>query len=221
MIKAFIFDIDGTLIDSNAAHAETWKIALEKYGKNVTFDEMKKLIGMGGDKILEKYLTEEENKDFGKDLEDFRGKLFRKEYLPNIKPFPKVRELFEKILKDDKQIALATSAEEEDIEKYKEIADIKDLINKETSSDDVENSKPDPDIFEAAFAKLKDVSKNEVLIIGDTIYDAKSAVKCGLKIIGVTSGGWSAEKLSSEGCFKVYQDVAGIIDRYDEIKKLI
>lgn len=220
MLKAFIFDIDGTLIDSNAAHAETWKIALEKYGKDVTFDEMKKLIGMGGDKILEKYLTEKENKDFGKDLEDFRGKLFRKEYLPYIKPFPKVRELFQKILDDNKQIALATSAEEDDIEKYKEIANIKDLVDKETSSDDVEDSKPDPDIFEVAFNRLKDVEKDEVLIIGDTVWDAKAAVKCSIKIIGVKSGGWSAEKLYSEGYIKVYRDIKEIYDRFDEILNL-
>lgn len=217
MLKAIIFDVDGTLIDSNDAHAEAWKTAFEKYGKDVTFDEMKKLIGMGGDKILEKYLSDKENKEFGKDLENFRNELFSEKYLPKIKPFPKVRELFQK-LKDEKiQTALATSGNEEDIKKYKEIANISDLVKKETSSDDVEESKPDPDIFQQAFKKLKNVTKKEVIIIGDTIYDVEAARKTGLKIIGVESGGWSPEKLKENGCENVYKDIAEIYKNFNRI----
>ncbi len=217
MLKAFIFDVDGTLIDSNDAHAETWKIAFEKYGKNVTFNEMKKLIGMGGDKILERYLTEEENDKFGKKLEDFRSELFSEKYLPNIKSFPKVRELFQKLKNEKIQTALATSGNEEDIKKYKEIANISGLVKRETSSDDVKESKPDPDIFQQAFKKLKDVTKEEVIIIGDTIYDAEAARKTGIKIIGVKSGGWSLEELKENGCEYVYKDIAEIYKNFDRI----
>lgn len=217
MKKALIFDIDGTLIDSNDAHARTWKIAFEKYGKHVLFDEMKKVIGMGGDKIREKYLSAKENKEFGDELEEFRGNHFRKEYLPAIRPFPKVRELFQKLSENGFQIALATSANEEEIDEYKKIAEIEDLVSKETSADDVSDSKPDPDIFEEAFRKLKDAAKPEVLIIGDTPFDAVAAKRAEIEIYGVKSGGWSEERLKEEGCSEVFADIAEIYENFERI----
>lgn len=217
MIKAVIFDIDGTLIDSNAAHAETFVKAFAKYGKKVSFEEMKCLIGMGADKILEKYLSKKEIEDFGDDLTEYRKEIFLNDYLPEIKVFPKVRQLFEKLQTDGKQTALATSAGDDEKKKYMKLLDISDLIEAETSADDAEESKPAPDIFCAAFEKLENVGKAEVLIIGDTIYDAEAADKAGIKIIGVESGGWSREELSKKGCTKVFRDIAEIYRNYGEI----
>lgn len=217
MLKAFIFDIDGTLIDSNESHARSFVRAFDKFGKKVTFSQLICLIGMGADKILERFLSKQEISEFGEELKDYRKELFLKEYLPEIQTFPMLRELFEKIKNDDKQIVLASSAGDKELKEYKKLMNISDLIEDETSSDDAEESKPDPDIFEAAFSKLKNVRKSETIIIGDTIYDAKAAVTANIKIIGVTSGGWTAEKLYSEGCIKVYRDIAEIYDRVDEV----
>jgi len=217
LIKAIIFDIDGTLMDSNDAHAKSFVEAFKEFGKAVPFDEIKCLIGMGADDILEKYLSKEEIKDFGEKLTEFRKKDFLENYLPDVKIFPKVRELFERIKADGKQSALASSASEEELEKYRKKLNISDLYEKETNSDDAEEAKPAPDIFQAAFDKLKDVEKSEVLVIGDTPYDAEAATKAKLTIFGVTSGGWSREKLLETGCAEVFRDIAKIYRNYEKL----
>ena len=217
MIKAVIFDIDGTLIDSNAEHAESFVEVFKEYGKTVAPGELKCLIGMGADDILKKYLSETEIEEFGEQLKERRKNIFLEKYFPALKTFPKLRQLFEKIGEDGKQIALASSASEEELEKYKKLLKIDDLYEEETNADDAQNAKPEPDIFLAAFEKLKNVEKKEVLVIGDTPYDAEAAVKAKLEMIGVNSGGWSTEELLKAGCTKVYKDLEEIFVRYDEI----
>jgi HAD superfamily hydrolase (TIGR01549 family) len=217
LIKAVIFDIDGTLIDSNDAHAESFVAAFKEFGKTVPFVEMKWLIGMGADKILEKYLTKREIEEFGEDLTEYRKRLFLKDYLPELKTFPKTRELLEKIKRDDKKLALASSASKEELKKYHGLLKVDDLLDEETSSDDAEESKPAPDIFQAAIGKLKNLEKREALVVGDTPFDAEAAGKARLKIIGVKSGGWSRAKLKEKGCLEVYENVAEIFENYAKI----
>jgi HAD superfamily hydrolase (TIGR01549 family) len=217
LIKAVIFDIDGTLIDSNEAHAESFVKAFEKFGKVVPFEELKCLIGMGADDILEKYLAKNEIEEFGEDLKEYRKNIFLEDFLPELKVFPKTRELFEKLKSDEIQTALASSAGEDELKEYKKLLKIDDFIEEETNADDAEEAKPEPDIFLAALDKLKNVEKTEVLVVGDTPYDAKAATKAGLKIFGVESGGWSREKLLEENCAEVYRDIAGIFENYGKI----
>lgn len=215
-VKAVIFDIDGTLIDSNEAHAESFVKAFKKYGKTVPFEELKCLIGMGAGDILEKYLSEEEIEDFGEELKEYRKKIYLEELFPNLKTFPKMRGLFEKIKADGKKIALASSASSEELEKYREKLNLDGLYEEETNADDTDEAKPEPDIFQAALKKLKNVSENEAIVVGDTPYDAIAAKKAGLKIIGVKSGGWSREKLLNEGCSEVYEDIGEIFKIYEK-----
>jgi len=216
LIKAIIFDIDGTLIDSVDAHAEAWQKAFEKFGKKIQFYELRRQVGKGGDQFLPVFLTRKEIKEFGKDVEELRGKIFKKEYLPKIKPFPKVRDLFQKIKADGKMIALASSAKEEELEAYKKIANIADLIEEQTSTDDAEKSKPFPDIFQAAIEKLKGVKAIEAVIIGDTAYDAEAATKAKIKVVGVLSGGWTRTEMLKTDCAEVYKDVAEILKDYEK-----
>lgn len=217
MIKAVIFDIDGTLIDSNGEHADSFAEIFKQYGKDVPSEELKCLIGMGADDILKKYLSEAEIEKFGEQIKEQRKKLFLEKYFPKLKTFPKLRPLFEKISGDGKQIALASSASEEELEKYKKLLNIDDLYEEETNADDAPKAKPEPDIFLAAFERLKNVEKSEILIVGDTPYDAEAAVKAEMKIIGVNSGGWTTEKLLESGCSKVYRDIEDILANYADI----
>jgi beta-phosphoglucomutase-like phosphatase (HAD superfamily) len=155
MPKALIFDIDGTLIDSVDLHARAWQRALAHFGHEVAFDEVRQQIGKGGDQLMPVFLSEAEIERYGEDLESHRTDLFRLEFLPAVRAFPEVRALFERAKADGKRLVLASSAKGEELARYKELAEIGDLIEAETSSDDAEKSKPHPDIFAASLGELR------------------------------------------------------------------
>ena len=215
MIKAIIFDIDGTLVDSVDLHARAWQETFRKYGREVEFERVRHQIGKGGDQLMPVFFSEEELARFGKEMEKFRGDLFKREYISRVRAFPQVRELFERIRRDGLRIALASSAKEDELETYKEVARITDLVEEETSADDAEKSKPHPDIFEAALAALGDVQADEAIVVGDTPYDAEAAGKINLRTIGVLCGGFPEEELRAAGCASIYRDPADLLARYD------
>src|SRR5918997_1741736 len=133
---AVIFDIDGTLLDSVDLHARAWQDAFAHFGHEVAFEAIRPQIGKGGDQIMPVFIDPDELKRIGKDLEEYRKDLFKRNYLPRVKPFPKVRELFLTILKHDQRIALASSGKRDEVAAYKRIAGIDDLVQEDTSSDD-------------------------------------------------------------------------------------
>ena len=212
MFTSVIFDIDGTLVDSVDLHAEAWRQALERFGKKISFAEVRRQIGKGGDQLMPVFLSRQELQNFGDELEQYRSDLFKKEFLSRVKAFPDVRQLFQRIRQDDKRIALASSAKGDELKTYKAIAGIEDLVETETSSDDADRSKPYPDIFQAALAQLGDIRPDNVVVVGDTIYDAEAAGKAHLRTIGVMCGGWSEEDLRRAGCIAVYRDPADLLN---------
>ena len=216
-LLAFIFDIDGTLVDSNELHVDSWDIAFRHFGKTFSREQLRAQIGKGSDQYLPEFLTAEEIKRFGKELDEYRSEVFRKEFLPRVRPFPKVRELFQRISDDDKRIVLASSGKKPDTEYYVKLLQVGDLIEGCTSGDDTEHSKPAPDIFSAALDKLSDVSARQAVAVGDTRFDVEAAAKTGLATIGVTCGGTSNEVLRSTGAIAVYRDPADLLHNYGAI----
>jgi HAD superfamily hydrolase (TIGR01509 family) len=214
MTGAVIFDVDGTLLDSVDYHARAWQETFARYGIRTTFEEVRSQIGKGGDQLMPVFVPKEMLDRVGKKMKDERGDDFREKYLPLVKPFPKVRELFERLKADRVPVALASSGTEEEVAEYKKIAGIADLLDEETSSDDAEKSKPHPDIFLAALEKLGDPDRAKVVAVGDTPYDAQAAGKAGLRTVGVLCGGWSADELREAGCSAVYRDPAGLLASY-------
>jgi HAD superfamily hydrolase (TIGR01509 family) len=214
-LEAVIFDIDGTLVDSVDLHAKAWQIAFDKFGKKVSFGAIRRQIGKGADQLLPVFFSKVELDQFGDELNSYRSKLFKQEYLLTVKAFPKVRELFERIKQDGRQIALASSAKDDELEAYKKIARIADLTETETSSGDVKKSKPYPDIFATALKELGNIAPDQVIAVGDTPYDAEAAGKINLRVIGLLCGGWNEEELRRAGCVTVYQDPADLLARYD------
>ena len=190
MIKAVVFDVDGTLVDSNDLHVRAWCEAFRHYGKEVPYQEVHGQMGKGGDQLMPVFCSKEELEEFGEELERRRVELFTSDYLPRVRPFPRVRELFERAKADGLQIALASSAKEEELERHKKNLGIEDLLEAATSADDAERSKPHPDIFCAALA--------------------------GLRGVGLLSGGFAEETLREAGAVAVYRDVSDLLDNYDE-----
>jgi HAD superfamily hydrolase (TIGR01549 family) len=216
MADAIIFDIDGTLLDSVDYHARAWQETFARYGIKVAFEDVRWQIGKGGDELLPVFVPQGRIDEIGAEMKKERGRYFQKKYLSLVKPFPKVRELFERLKSDGKRIVLASSATRDEVEKYKKIAGIADLLESDTSADDAERSKPNPDIFLAALEKLGDIDRKRVVVVGDTPYDAEAAGKAGLTTVGVLCGGFPEDVLRRAGCVALFQDPADLLARYKD-----
>jgi HAD superfamily hydrolase (TIGR01509 family) len=215
MVKAVIFDIDGTLVDTVDMHAETWQRAFREFGKEIDFQTVRDQVGKGGDQLIPVFLTKEEFDKFGEQISKRRNEIYQSDYMPKAKPFPKVRELFERIRSDGKRIALASSAPEKELKFYKKLLNISDLLEEETSADGAENSKPEPDIFQSAVHKLKGIEAGDCIVVGDTPYDAEAAGKAGIPTIGVLCGGFPEKWLRDSGCIEIYRDPADLLANYE------
>ena len=217
MIEAVIFDIDGTLVDSVDLHAQAWKETFRHYGKDIPYEQVRRQIGKGGDQLMPVFFSREELERFGEEMEEYRSHLYKRDYLSRVRAFPMVRELFERVKRDGKRIALASSAKADELSAYKRIADIEDLSEKETSADDAEKSKPHPDIFQAAMEELELSDPSLAVVIGDTPYDAEAAGRARLRNrIGLLCGGFPEKELRAAGMMEIYLDPADLLKNYED-----
>lgn len=215
MIKAILFDVDGTLIDSNDLHAAAWREAFLHFGVDLPLDTIRSQIGKGGDNLIPALLPPDLVQAQQEEIETYRSDLFKRDYLPRVVPFPGVRDLFERIVSDGKRIVLATSAKAEELHFHLGLIGASDLVTATTSADDVASSKPDPDIFAAALAKVSPATADEVLVVGDTPYDVDAAAKAGLRTIAVRSGGFPDEVLLAAGAAELWGSLADLLANYD------
>jgi len=213
-VRAVIFDIDGTLLDSVDLHAQAWVDAFAHFGVTVSHDQARSQIGKGGDQLLPVFLDPERIEREGETIEAYRSDLFKRDYLAKVKPFPGVRALFEHLKGQGLTIALASSGKAKEVEHYQSLMKVEDLTDVVVSSDDVERSKPFPDIFQAALEKLAPITAAEAVVIGDTPYDADAAQKAGLPTIGVLCGGFPEADLKGAGCIALYKDPQDLLDGY-------
>lgn len=207
--KAAIFDLDGTLLDSVDLHALAWHEAMVKFGHDVTLEQVRSQIGKGGDKLIPVFLSADEQRDHGKELEEWRGRRFKTRYLPLVRPFSAVPDLLRRLRDGRLRIAVASSAKRDELDKYLDIAGIADLVDATTSSEDADESKPAPDVFEIILKKLK-IAGADAVAIGDTPYDATAAGKAGVATIGVLCGGFTETSLREAGCFEVFRGPAAL-----------
>ncbi len=214
MPKAVIFDVDGTLVDSVDLHARAWQDAFRSFGHDFDFQAIRSQIGKGGDQLMPVFLSKQILEQQGEQIAQQRSQTFKDKYLPHVIAFPDVRALFKRVEADNKKIALASSAKEEELNTYKQIARIEDMAHAHASSGAVERSKPSPDIFDAALDQLPGIEPRDVIVVGDTPYDAEAAAKAGMKTIGLLSGGFAEQDLRAAGCIAIYQDPADLLKKY-------
>ena len=212
MARAILLDLDGTLVDSNDAHASAWVEALRKHGHQVHFDSVRRLIGKGGDKLLPEVTGLDDESAEAAAIHEARLEIFLSRFLPHVRPFAQVRALLERLKQDGYRLAVATSAKSKELERLLERAGVADLTEAETTSDDAENSKPSPDIVQAALDKLG-LPARDALMLGDTPYDVEAAALAGVPLVGVRCGGWDDEGL--RGALAVYDDPADLLARYE------
>jgi HAD superfamily hydrolase (TIGR01549 family) len=205
---AVLFDVDGTLIDSNAAHADAWEKALREHGFAVTADEIRPLIGMGSDKLLPEVAHVEEASAAGRELSRRKKELFA-ERLPSLEPTRGVRALVEFLIDRGVDLIIATSAGDDEMNALLERAGVVDLIPKRTSKDDASSSKPDPDIVYAALAKSRH-PRERTIMIGDTPYDIEAARRAGIATVALRCGGyWRDDDLRD--AVAIFDDPAALL----------
>jgi len=214
MVEAVLSDIDGTLVQSNWLHAAAWKDAFAVAGIDLGVETIRRQIGKGGDELIPFFVPFWRSRILEDPLKAYRKLIFKQDYLNKIEAFPATRELFQRMKTSGIKIALASSASKDELETYKAIARISDLVDVSTTADDVDRSKPHPDIFQTALHRLG-AKPARVLALGDTPWDAESAGKAGIRTIGVTTGGWTEQELYDFGCIEVYKDVAHLLENFD------
>lgn len=217
-VEAMIFDMDGTLIDSNDLHAQAWKDAFADYGVSFEFDTVRMQIGKGGDLLVPDLLNAKQMIAFGKEIQDYRKKLFRERYRHRVEPFPSISETFARLRDEGIRIVIATSSNEEDLSFYIDLLGVEELIDDATSKDDVEMSKPAPDVFSAALEKLG-TRQTRTLVVGDTPYDILAAHRSCLPIAAVRCGGFPERTL--EKAELRFDDVPDLVQNLARVTEMM
>ena len=211
--RAVLFDVDGTLVDTNDLHAAAWREAFLHFGHDVTLEAIRWQVGKGGDNLIPSLLPDVSEEEQAR-MEAWRGDLYQQSYMPRAVPFEGVRALFERLVAEGLRVVLASSSSEAEVGYYLSLLGVEDLVSATTSKDDVGSSKPCPDIFEAAVGKAG-VAADQAIVVGDSVWDVKAAGKAGLRAIGFRSGGFPDAALLEAGACALFDGPADLLARFD------
>ena len=212
MPKAILFDIDGTLVDSNNFHVLAWAEVLRAAGHEFRLARIHAEIGKGADNFV-KALLPDASADEAEALGKAHARVFAQDYMHRLKPFPGAPELLQRCHDEGLKVFLASSANARELERHLDVLDARGIVDGWTGADDVEHSKPCPDIFEAA-ARKAGVAPEDALAVGDSPYDIEGATAAGIRIVAVRSGLFPDDRL--EGALALYDNVAELLDRFEE-----
>ncbi|VTR93127.1 had-superfamily subfamily variant 1 : Uncharacterized protein OS=Sorangium cellulosum So0157-2 GN=SCE1572_50600 PE=4 SV=1: HAD_2 [Gemmata massiliana] len=211
-VRGVLLDIDGTLVESNDAHAHAWVKALAESGKAVAFETVRPLIGMGGDKLLPKVCGLDAESPEGKRISDRRAAIFLSEYLPKLRACRGAEALLHQLKERGLKLAVASSATKDELGPLLKVCGADRVIEAATSSDDADRSKPDPDIVHAALGEIE-LPPDAVVLLGDTPYDVEAARKAGVRVIALRCGGWNDTDLKADAVFDDPADLTRHLDQ--------
>jgi len=200
-----ILDVDGTLVDTNYHHAMAWHRALHTHGHPVQMWKVHRHIGMGGDQILEALIGADAAAGQGDAIREAEAEAYTK-LIDEVEPLEGARELIERLRDDRATVILASSAKEEEVDHYLDLLDARDLVDDWTTSADVESTKPDPDLIQAALEKAG--NDGPAVMVGDSVWDVKAAKAAGVSTLAVLTGGFSEAELREAGASQVVESIA-------------
>jgi HAD superfamily hydrolase (TIGR01509 family) len=210
-LSGVLLDVDGTLIDSNHAHAQAWADTLAEFGRPTPVETIRPLIGMGGDKLLPKLVGVDAESELGKRIAARRAEIFRQQHVPRLRLTRGARELLQRFKHEGLRLTIATSAADGELDEMLRQVGLEELVDDTTSSADVEHSKPDPDVVRAALDK-SGLAADEVVMLGDTPYDVEAAHRAGVPAVALLSGGWNADALGDAAA--IYEDPADLLRHF-------
>lgn len=210
--SAVFFDIDGTLVDSNAFHVLAWQEAFAAIGAQFDRQTIHDQIGKGTDMLVPSLLPDADDAQ-QEALGKAHDTIFKSRFLDRVAPFPGARDLLARAAAAGRTVVLASSASQGELDHYLDLLDARGLVSATTSADDVERTKPAPDIFAAALDKVAPRPAGDVVVVGDTPYDVEAAARCGMAAVAVRSGGFADDALS--GAIALYDDVAALLRDYE------
>jgi membrane protein len=212
--RAVFFDLDGTLVDTNQLHVDAWVQAFADAGHRIEPERIAGQIGKGADNLVPALLPGADEAT-AEALGEAHGRIFKDRYLHTAAPFPQAHALVARVHASGRLVALASSAGKEELDHYQQLLDLAGLVDVVTTIDDVEHSKPAPDIFAVALKKAGDIAAADVVVVGDSPFDMEGARRCGMTAVAVRSGGFDDAALSKAGAAAIYDDVAELLARFD------
>lgn len=213
--SALFLDLDGTLVDSNARHVAAWRRAFADAGHDIAADAIAAQIGKGADQLVPALIPGIDEAG-AQALGDAHGIIFKREHLARVEPLPGATDLVHRAHAAGCTVVLASSAGSEELRHYCDLLGIADLVDVTTTIDDVDASKPAPDIFAVAREKAG-VKAAYVLVVGDSPFDMEAARRCGMRAVAVRTGGFPDDALRDAGASAILGDAAAVLAQWDEV----
>jgi HAD superfamily hydrolase (TIGR01549 family) len=210
--KAALLDVDGTLIDTNYQHAVAWYRAFREFDITLPLWRIHRAVGMGGDQLVPALVGEDVEREQGDEIREKRSDIYE-DLIDEVAPLEGAHELVTDLLERDVAVVLASSAPLDELEHYLDLLDVRTLVDAWTTEDDVKQTKPEPDLVQAALEKASDA---EAVMVGDTRWDVEAAAKVGVPTVCVMTGGWSRQELLDAGAVDVFESVEDLRGRLDE-----
>jgi phosphoglycolate phosphatase-like HAD superfamily hydrolase len=209
MFQGFIFDVEGTLVDSVPQNLRSLQDALGTSGYRVPIQTLQLYSGLDGDQTLQLAVPEASPDERRAILKD-QGSIYERNYLPSVKPFESVRDVFRILTEQGSRVALATDCKGIAFKRYMALVNADDFISATACGDDVEYGKPDPRLVGMALRKLG-IQGPQAVMVGDTPYDAEAGLEAGTKVAAVLTGGFAEKVLNQAGCFAVARDLKALL----------
>ena len=209
-MSAVLFDVDGTLVDTNYLHAVTWWEAFRQYGHHVPMVRIHRAIGMGSDKLLDHLLPGDRDRAVDDELRSARTALYAP-YWPRLRAFDGAADLLRECAHRGLRVVLASSASEREMRALRDVLDAEDVLTAATSAGDAAESKPAPDILQIAVERAG-VAADAAVFVGDTVWDVQACEKAGLACIALLTGGISSEELRDAGAVEIYDGPAELLE---------